>query len=65
MTDLLLVLLINFFCIIYDITISCSFAKKKNRKKTWRCHFAAFPFMVCVKYVLFDSDSYKRSSKLI
>ena len=59
MTDLLLVILIN-FCIIYDITISCS-SEKRRTEKNLALHFAAFSFMVCVKYVLFDSDSYKRS----
>ena len=64
MTDLLLVILINFFCIIYDITISCS-SEKRRTEKNLALPFAAFSFMVCVKYVLFDSDSHKRSSKLI
>lgn len=64
MTDLLLVLLINFFAL-YTTSQYLAVLKKEEQKKTWRCLLPAFPFMVCVKYVLFDSDSYKRSSKLI
>ena len=57
MTDLLLVILINFFAL---YTTSCS-SEKRRTEKNLALHFAAFSFMVCVKYVLFDSDSYKRS----
>ena len=62
MTDLLLVLLINFFAL---YTTSQYLAVLKKEEKNLALPFAAFPFMVCVKYVLFDYDSYKRSSKLI
>lgn len=64
MTDLLLVLLINFFAL-YTTSQYLAVLKKEEQKKNLALPFAAFPFMVCVKYVLFDSDSYKRSSKLI
>ena len=58
MTDLLLVLLINFFAL-YTTSQYLAVLKKLALP------FAAFSFMVCVKSVLFDSDSYKRGSKLI
>ena len=64
MTDLLLVLLINFFAL-YTTSQYLAVLKKRRTEKNLALPFAAFPFMVCVKYVLFDSDSYKRSSKLI
>lgn len=64
MTDLLLVLLINFFAL-YTTSQYLAVLKKEEQKKNLALPFAAFPFMVCVKYVLFDYDSYKRSSKLI
>ena len=64
MTDLLLVLLINFFAL-YTTSQYLAVLKKEEQKKTWRCLLPHFLFMVCVKSVLFDSDSYKRSSKLI
>lgn len=63
MTDLLLVLLINFFAL-YTTSQYLAVLKKEEQKKTWRCLLPHF-LLWCVKYVLFDSDSYKRSSKLI
>ena len=54
MTDLLLVLLINFFAL-YTTSQYLAVLKKEEQKKTWRCLLPHF----------LDSDSYKRSSKLI
>lgn len=64
MTDLLLVLLINFFAL-YTTSQYLAVLKKEEQKKTWRCLLPHFLLWCGVKYVLFDSDSYKRSSKLI
>ena len=64
MTDLLLVLLINFFAL-YTTSQYLAVLKKEEQKKTWRCLLPHFLLWCVLNTVLFDSDSYKRSSKLI